>query len=68
MSVSRANKRWYWLLLLPYIAMIAIPFYNRVEPMLFGVPFFYWYQLAWVPLSSIIIAIVLHFAHGSGKR
>lgn len=68
MSKSRANNRWYWLLLLPYIAMMCVPFYNRVEPLLFGIPFYYWYQLAWVPLSSVIIWVVFHFTHGAGKR
>ncbi len=68
MPASRANKRWYWLLLLPYIALIYVPFYNRIEPMWLGVPFYYWYQLMWVPLSSVVLAIVFHFTHGFGKR
>ena len=46
------------LLLLPYIALLWVPFYNDVKPSLFGVPFFYWYQLLWVPLTSVIIFIV----------
>jgi hypothetical protein len=32
--------------------------YNTAEPMLAGVPFFYWYQLLWVLLSAVIIAFV----------
>jgi hypothetical protein len=39
-----------WLLLLPYIGLLWVPFYNFSEPVLFGFPFFYWYQLAWVPV------------------
>jgi hypothetical protein len=46
------------LLVLPFIAMLWVPSYNSVEPTLAGIPFFYWYQLAWVILSSVIIAIV----------
>lgn len=46
------------LLLLPYIALLWVPFYNDVKPSLFGFPFFYWYQLLWVPLTSVIIFIV----------
>jgi hypothetical protein len=57
------NKKWYWLLLLPYIAILWIPSYNRIEPTAFGVPFFYWYQLLWVGLSTLVIAVVFHFAH-----
>jgi hypothetical protein len=29
-----------------------------MEPSLFGFPFFYWYQLAWVPISSLLIWLV----------
>jgi len=31
------------LLLLPFLALIPVPIYNRVTPAVFGVPFFYWY-------------------------
>lgn len=68
MSDPRPRKRWYWLLLLPYIAMLLVPSYNRVDPRLFGIPFFYWYQLLWVGLSTVVIAIVFHFAHRAGKQ
>ena len=46
------------LLLLPFIGLMIVPFYNIREPMLFGFPFFYWYQLAWVPLTSLLTWIV----------
>ena len=42
-----------WLLLLvPFIGLLWVPFYNFTEPSLFGFPFFYWYQFAWVFLAS----------------
>ncbi len=41
-----------WLLVLPYIGLLWVPFYNHPEPELFGFPFFYWYQLAWVPITA----------------
>lgn len=47
-----------WLLVIPYIGLLWTPFYNRLEPAFLGFPFFYWYQLLWVPLTSIIIYIV----------
>lgn len=46
------------LLLIPFIALLWLPFYNFSKPALFGFPFFYWYQFLWVPLTSIIILIV----------
>ena len=49
---------WYWLLLLPCVAVLWVPLFNSAEPALFGIPFFYWYQLAWVPLSAVVTAVV----------
>ena len=54
-----AGGSWLWLLLLiPYIGLLWVPFYNYVEPKLFGFPFFYWYQLLWVPISAVLTWIV----------
>jgi hypothetical protein len=49
---------WQWLLLLPFIALLWVPFYNDKEPAIAGFPFFYWYQFLWVPLTSLIIYLV----------
>ena len=46
------------LLAIPCIAVLVVPFYNTLEPSFLGIPFFYWWQLVWVPLSGIFIAIV----------
>ncbi len=57
------RKVWYWLLAIPYLAILWLPSYNRIEPKAFGIPFFYWYQLLWVVLSTLVIAVVLYLAH-----
>ena len=49
---------WYLMLLVPFVALLWVPFYNRLDPMLFGIPFFYWYQFVWVILTSLIIVLV----------
>ncbi len=46
------------LLLLPFIGLLWIPFYNQTGPSLFGFPFFYWYQLLWVPVTALLTFIV----------
>jgi hypothetical protein len=38
----------YLFLLLPFIAHVWVPSYNRIDPELFGIPFFYWWQMAWI--------------------
>ncbi len=51
------------LLLVPFVALLWVPFYNSWEPSLFGFPFFYWYQFLWVPLTSLLI----YLAHRGAK-
>jgi len=46
------------LLLLPFISSLWVATYNAVDPEIAGVPFFYWYQLAWVVVSAIIVGLV----------
>jgi hypothetical protein len=57
-SPERRAGAWQWLLLLPFIALLWLPFYNDREPALAGFPFFYWYQFLWVPLTSLVIYLV----------
>ncbi len=49
------NRLWYWLLLLPFVATLVPPLYARSQPVLFGFPFFYWYQVLWIVLSALIV-------------
>lgn len=49
---------WYLLLLIQFVAVLWPPFYNAAKPALFGIPFFYWYQLLWVILGAILTATV----------
>lgn len=51
------------LLLIPFIAVLWVPFYNSDEPAWAGVPFFYWYQLLWIVLGAVIIAVVYRLEH-----
>ena len=46
---------WYVLLLLQYVLSLCVPFYNSAEPYLAGIPFFYWYQLVWIPLGALLL-------------
>ena len=38
------------------IGTLWVPFYNRLTPTLGDFPFFYWYQLMWVPIVAILAA------------
>ncbi|MFD7130063.1 DUF3311 domain-containing protein [Streptomyces sp. NPDC059894] len=41
----------------PFVAMLWVGSYAKVEPTLIGVPFFYWYQMAWVLVSTALTVI-----------
>lgn len=48
----------WFLLLLPFVGLLWVPFYNSELPTLLGFPFFYWYQLLWVPVTAFLIWLV----------
>ncbi|WP_411141083.1 DUF3311 domain-containing protein [Streptomyces sp. x-80] len=41
-------------LIAPFVAMLWVSSYAKVEPTLIGVPFFYWYQMLWVLISTAL--------------
>jgi Protein of unknown function (DUF3311) len=52
------NRRsYYWLLIVPFVATLVPPFYVHRDPELFGFPFFYWYQIAWIVISAAIVLL-----------
>lgn len=48
---------WNLLLLVPLL-MVFTPVFNSDSPRLFGLPFFYWYQFAWVPVGVVCVGTV----------
>jgi hypothetical protein len=48
---------WNLFLLVPFVMLITA-IYNRDEPRLFGMPMFYWYQLAFVFVGVASVGIV----------
>jgi uncharacterized membrane protein YhdT len=57
-SERKSRRGWNWLLVLPLLALIFPGMYARQTPELFGFPFFYWYQMAWILLTGLITAVV----------
>jgi hypothetical protein len=58
------NKRWYWLLLVPLLGVLIPPIYNNASPELIGIPFFYWYQMVWIPISVFCTVVVYRKTRG----
>jgi uncharacterized protein DUF3311 len=58
-QTKRSGWSWWYLLFVIQVAVaLWPPFYNRIEPTLMGIPFFYWFQLLWVIVSAFFTAIV----------
>jgi membrane protein implicated in regulation of membrane protease activity len=45
------------LLAAPLVALLWVTSYAKDEPRLWGFPFFYWYQLLWVFITSLFTYI-----------
>ena len=60
MTVRTRKYRAAWnsLLALPALGLAFPGIYSHAEPSLFGFPFFYWYQFAWVLGAAVISALV----------
>jgi len=52
------HSPWNWLLVIPLFATLIPPLFNRTSPDLFGIPFFYWYQLAAIAIGVSTTLIV----------
>jgi hypothetical protein len=57
----RPVRRVLWarlILAVPFVAVLWVSSYNSAEPMVAGIPFFYWYQLLWIVIGAALIAVV----------
>lgn len=42
------------LLVIPTVVLLIVPLYNRTDPQLFGLPFFWWFQGLWLVIAAIM--------------
>lgn len=54
----KSRSAWNLLLFVPLLALMFPGVYARQTPELFGFPFFYWYQMAWILLTGLVTAVV----------
>ena len=54
----RSSRWWYILLALPFVGLLYPSLYATDSPELFGFPFFYWYQFAWVLAAAVLTGLV----------
>ncbi|MEU9961928.1 DUF3311 domain-containing protein [Streptomyces sp. NPDC050982] len=44
-------------LIAPFVAMLWVGSYAKVDPTFIGIPFFYWYQMLWVFISTLLTMV-----------
>ncbi len=60
-STDPGRRRWWYLVLLaPFLATLFPQIYNSMSPAVGGLPFFYWYQLAWVIVTGLLTILVYY--------
>lgn len=60
-KTAETPRRRLWprlLFAIPFIAVLWVPSYNTIEPEFGGIPFFYWYQLAWILIGALVVLTV----------
>lgn len=59
MSQPSKKTRIFWVSLIVLVCLVALatPFYNRMEPSVAGIPFFYWFQFVWIVVGAVVTAL-----------
>jgi hypothetical protein len=52
------RSHWHLLVVVAVVIPLLTPLYNRVQPQLFGLPFFYWSQMAFIGLAACATTVV----------
>ncbi|HET8633843.1 MAG TPA: DUF3311 domain-containing protein [Gemmatimonadales bacterium] len=54
------------------IVSLWVPLYNRTDPALAGMPFFYWFQIAWIVAGAGAVAVAyvldVRWSQVTGRR
>lgn len=60
-------SRWHLLLVVAVAVPLLTPLYNRIPPRLFGLPFFYWSQMAFIGLAACVTTAVYQVTKRRGS-
>jgi hypothetical protein len=64
-----SSPRYRWLAAVPALGMLGgVPFVNRSEPLILGLPPLLAWIVAWVILTSVVMGIVFHFDSERGDE
>jgi uncharacterized membrane protein YhdT len=49
------------------ILPLAVPLYDSVDPTLFGFPFYFWFQMALIPVA-VVLTVIAYYLAKAGDR
>jgi Protein of unknown function (DUF3311) len=69
-AVPRRTDRspWNYLLLIPIVLPLLTFLYNHETPELFGIPFFYWFQMLLAPLAVLATVSVFYLTRRARRE
>ncbi|HVX39671.1 MAG TPA: DUF3311 domain-containing protein [Gemmatimonadaceae bacterium] len=68
-STRRGVRAYHLLAALPALCLLGgIPFANRVEPLVLGLPFLLFWIVAWVVATSAIMGVIWMLDHRGGAQ
>jgi hypothetical protein len=47
----------------PFVAVLAVPVFNKRTPEVAGFPFYFWWQLLWVVITALLMALAYTVVH-----
>lgn len=56
------------LLAIAIIVPLIVPLYSRAKPALWGMPFFYWYQMLWVFIDAFLVWVTFVIVRREDRR
>lgn len=64
----RSDRSWWnWLIAVPLVLSLTVPIFNRDQPSIGGVPFFYWYQVLAIAVG-VVATILVFRAHDRANQ
>jgi hypothetical protein len=68
-SPSRGTWIGICVLLAPAVILpLLVPLYDSEDPTLFGFPFYFWFQMALIPLAVLLTVAAYYLAKGADRR
>lgn len=56
------------LLAIAIVVPLLVPTYSFDEPRVAGMPFFYWYQMMWIPITSALVGVSYRLISKEDRR